>query len=232
MAKDRIIQGRFVETAVVLNPPSKDRIPHASQVTTVPHLSAPQDLLSFERFVAKSFYQTRRFQAALILKFCGTPVQHVGDLCQRDAHLGVQLDEPAPRRRGPVAHRPRPAHPRSAARGGPARAADTASSGPLRCRSGARPGAPRGFLPDTATPRGSLRPTRRSRGTPSAPALPGSGQPVPGAGGTPAGHTAHQPVDRDAGRVLAAVLPSVSLAQVAVGNRVTPVPPRRSVRAR
>ena len=45
--------------------------------------------------------------------------------------------------------------------------------------------APPGFLPDTATPRGSLRPTRRSRGTPSAPALPGSGQPVPGAGGTP-----------------------------------------------
>ena len=31
VAKDRI-QGRFVETAVVLNPPSKDRIPHAGQV--------------------------------------------------------------------------------------------------------------------------------------------------------------------------------------------------------
>ena len=69
--------------------------------------------------------------------------------------------------------------------------------------SGARPGALRGFLPDTATPRGSLRPTRRSTGPPSAPALPGSGQPVPGAGGTPSDHTAHQPVDRDAGRVLA-----------------------------
>ena len=110
---------------------------------------------------------------------------------------------PARRRRGPVARRPRPAHPRSAARGGPARAADTVGSGLLRCRSGARSGALRGFLPDTATPRGSLRPTRRSRDTPSAPALPGSGQPVPGAGGTPSDHTAHQPVDRDAGRVLA-----------------------------
>ena len=110
---------------------------------------------------------------------------------------------PARRRRGRAARRPLPAHPRSAARGGPARAADTVSSGPLRCRSGARPGALRGFLPDTATPRGSLRPTRRSRDTPSAPALPGSGQPVPGAGGTPSDHTAYQPVDRDAGRVLA-----------------------------
>ena len=80
---------------------------------------------------------------------------------------------------------------------------DTASSGPLRCRSGARSGAAPGFLPDTATPHGSLRPTRRGRDTPSAPALPAFGQPVPGAGGTPAGRSAHRPAGRDAGRVLA-----------------------------
>ena len=96
--------------------------------------------------------------------------------------------------RGRVAGPARTAPCRSARRRGPCGAG---------CRSGARSGALRGFLPDTATPRGHFIPTRRSRDTPSAPALPGSGQPVPGAGGTPSDHTAHQPVDRDADRVLA-----------------------------
>ena len=105
----------------------------------------------------------------------GRPVQHVGEAARRDlqAERGPQqvrdlppaappspcaVRPPARRPRDRAARRPRPARRRSAARAGPAPAADTASSGRPRCRSAARPGAPRAVLPDTATPRGSLRP--------------------------------------------------------------------------
>ena len=47
MAKDRI-QGRFVETAVVLNPPSKDRIPHAGQVVDG-LVAAPREVPTSQR---------------------------------------------------------------------------------------------------------------------------------------------------------------------------------------
>ena len=48
-------------------------------------------------------------------------------------------------------------------------AADTASSGRPRCRSAEPPGARRAVLPDTATPRASPRPRRRSPDTPQVP---------------------------------------------------------------
>ena len=105
---------------------------------------------------------------------------------------------------GPSCTPAAPSASRSAARGGPAPAADTASSGRPRCRSAARPGAPRAVLPDTATPRGSLRPRRRSPDTPPEPAPRGSRRPAPGAGGSRGGHTARRPAGRDAPRVLAA----------------------------
>ena len=93
--------------------------------------------------------------------------QQVGHLRQRHPHLPCAAPRPARPPRDRAAPPPRPARRRSAARGGPAPAADTASSGRPRCRSAARPGAPRAALPDTATPRGSLRPRRRSPDTPA-----------------------------------------------------------------
>ena len=65
-------------------------------------------------------------------------------------------------------------------------------------------GPPRAVLPDTATPRGSLRPCRRSPDTPPEPAPRGSRRPAPGAGGSRGGHTPHRPAVRDAPRDLAA----------------------------
>ena len=91
---------------------------------------------------------------------------------------------------------PLPTRRRSARRGGPGPAADTASSGRPRCRSEAPAGAPGEGLPDTVPPRRSLRPRRRSPDRWSAPAPPRSRRRAPGTAGVPAGHSAR----RDAGR--------------------------------
>ena len=111
---------------------------------------------------------------------------------------------PAPRPRDRAARPPPPARPRSAARGGPAPAGDTACSDQPRWRSAAPPGAPPAGLPDTATPRGSFRPRRRSPDTPSESAPRGSRRPAPGAGGSRGGHTPHRLAVRDVSRDLAA----------------------------
>ena len=95
---------------------------------------------------------------------------------------------------------PPPTRRRSAGRGGPGYAADTASSGRPRCRSGALSGAPGEGLPDTATPRRSLRPRRRSPDRSPGPALPRSRRPAPDTGGAPAGHSAHRAAGRDGRR--------------------------------
>ena len=114
------------------------------------------------------------------------------------------MSRPRTDARDRAARPPRPARRRSAAHGGPAPAADTANSGRPRCRSGARPGAPRAVLPGTATPRGSLRPRRRSPDRPPGPAPRGPRRPAPGADGSRGGHTRHRPAVRDAPRDLAA----------------------------
>ena len=148
----------------------------------------------------------------------GRPVQHLGEAARRDLQPERAGGPPSPaappspcaarrparRPRDRAARPPRPARWKSAARGGPAPAADTASSGRPRCRSAAPPGAPRAALPDTATPRGSLRPRRRSPDTPPGPAPRGSRRPAPGAGGSRGGHTPHRPAVRGAPRDLAA----------------------------
>ena len=108
-----------------------------------------------------------------------------------DGHIsrrGTQLRQPAQRRARP---------PRSRRAG---YAADTASSGRPRCRSGAPPGAPGEGLPDTAPPRRSLRPRRRSPDSSSAPAPPRFRRPEPDTGGALAAHSAYRTAGRDGRR--------------------------------
>ena len=114
--------------------------------------------------------------------------QQVGDLRQRHTHLGVQLDDQGDDAGAEL-------HAGGAQRvGGLQRVA--ALHTPLTLRAVAdldvkttHEGAhPRAVLPDTATPRGSLRPRRRSPDRPSGPAPGGSRRPAPAGGGGPAGH--------------------------------------------
>ena len=119
---------------------------------------------------------------------------------RRTRRSAAGLCRASTRYRGRAVRAPPPTRRKSAGRAGPGYAADTASSGRPRCRNGAPAGAPGEGLPDTATPRRSLRPRRRSPDRSPGPAPPRSRRPAPDTGGAPAGHSAHQAAVRDGRR--------------------------------
>ena len=124
-------------------------------------------------------------------------LQQVGDLGQRQAAAGVQLNDQRdhtgaelcvgrPQRvgglQGVAALDPPPT---------------LRAVADLDVEAAHQRGAPGEGLPDIVPPRRSLRPRRRSPDTSSAPVPPGPRRRAPGSGGVPAGHSAHRAAGRD-----------------------------------